>query len=80
MLVLSRRPQQSLFIGPDIVITVLDVNGDNVRIGISAPPEVDIHREEITKENPRSGLVAGEGTGSHRTRSPRPRRAGPGRS
>ncbi|WP_307781321.1 carbon storage regulator CsrA [Agilicoccus flavus] len=47
MLVLSRRPQQSLLIGHDVVVTVLEVNGDTVRIGIKAPSDVDIHREEI---------------------------------
>lgn len=47
MLVLSRRPQQSLLIGHDVVVTVLEVNGDTVRIGIKAPADVDIHREEI---------------------------------
>lgn len=50
MLVLSRRPQQSLLIGNDVVVTVLEVNGDTVRIGISAPSDVDIHREEIYRD------------------------------
>jgi carbon storage regulator len=50
VLVLSRRPQQSFVIGHDIVITVLEVNGDNVRIGIKAPRDVDIHREEVYLE------------------------------
>lgn len=50
MLVLSRRPQQSLLIGHDVVVTVLEVNGDTVRIGITAPSDVDIHREEIYRD------------------------------
>ena len=50
MLVLSRRPQQSLLIGHDVVVTVLEVNGDTVRIGIKAPADVDIHREEIYQD------------------------------
>ena len=50
MLVLSRRPQQSFVIGHDIVITVLEVNGDTVRLGIAAPRDVDIHREEVYRE------------------------------
>lgn len=50
MLVLSRRPQQSLLIGHDVVVTVLEVNGDTVRIGIKAPSDVDIHREEIYQD------------------------------
>lgn len=58
MLVLSRRPQQSLLIGHDVVITVLEVNGDTVRIGISAPPEVQIHREEVYRDLQRSNREA----------------------
>jgi carbon storage regulator len=50
MLVLSRRPQQSFIIGHDIVITVLEVNGDTVRVGIDAPRDVAVHREEIYRE------------------------------
>ena len=50
MLVLSRRPTQSFVIGHDIVVTVLEVNGDTVRLGIAAPPEVTIHREEVYRE------------------------------
>ncbi|MCB1254045.1 MAG: carbon storage regulator CsrA [Austwickia sp.] len=58
MLVLSRRPQQSLLIGNDVVVTVLEVNGDTVRIGISAPPEVDIHREEVYLDLKKSNAAA----------------------
>lgn len=58
MLVLSRRPQQSLLIGHNVVITVLEVNGDTVRIGISAPPEIDIHREEVYRDLQRSNEEA----------------------
>lgn len=50
MLVLSRRPQQSFVIGHDVVITVLEVNGDNVRLGIAAPRNVEVHREEVYRE------------------------------
>lgn len=50
MLVLSRRPQQSFVIGHDIVVTVLEVNGDTVRVGIAAPRDVTIHREEVYRE------------------------------
>ena len=58
MLVLSRRPQQSFVIGHDIVITVLEVNGDTVRLGIAAPRDVDIHREEVYRELQRANLTA----------------------
>ncbi len=47
MLVLSRRLGESLVIGDDIRLTVLGVSGNQVRIGIAAPKEVSVHREEI---------------------------------
>lgn len=47
MLVLSRRLGESLIIGTDIKITVLGINGAQVRLGIDAPREVDVHREEV---------------------------------
>lgn len=50
MLVLTRRPNQSIVIGGDVVITVLEVRGDQVRIGIKAPREVDVHRDEVWAE------------------------------
>ncbi len=50
MLVLSRRPGESIMIGHEIVLTVLEVRGDVVRIGIKAPRDVDVHREEIFLE------------------------------
>ena len=65
MLVLSRRPQQSFVIGHDIVITVLEVNGDTVRLGIAAPRDVDIHREEVYRELQQANTTAA---------SPRPTR------
>ena len=50
MLVLTRRPDQSILVGRDIVITVLEVRGDQVRVGISAPAEIAIRREELVIE------------------------------
>ena len=47
MLVLSRKTDESLLIGDDIKVTVLDIRGGQVRIGISAPSSIKIHREEI---------------------------------
>lgn len=64
MLVLSRRPQQSLLIGNDVVVTVLEVNGDTVRIGITAPPEVDIHREEVYLDLKKSNVDAATAPGA----------------
>jgi len=50
MLVLSRRERESVMIGHDIVVTVLSIGGDHVRLGIQAPRDIDVHREEVYKE------------------------------
>jgi carbon storage regulator len=50
VLVLTRRANQSIMIGADIVVTVLEVRGDQVRIGIDAPRSVSVHREEVFRE------------------------------
>ena len=47
MLVLSRRVNESLLIDKEIKITVLDIKGGQVRLGITAPPEIKVHREEV---------------------------------
>lgn len=47
MLVLSRQKDESIVIGDDIVITIVDVRGDKVRLGINAPREISVHRQEI---------------------------------
>ena len=47
MLVLTRQANQSIMIGPDVVVTVLDIRGDQVRLGIRAPRSVTVHREEV---------------------------------
>lgn len=47
MLVLSRRPDEALIIGDNIKITVLGISGNQIRIGITAPKEVSVHREEV---------------------------------
>jgi carbon storage regulator len=49
MLILSRRPGESLTIGDEITITVVGVNGNQIRLGITAPREVRVLREEIYK-------------------------------
>jgi carbon storage regulator len=50
MLVLSRRTGESIAIGDDIVVTVLEVRGDVVRVGIDAPRSVSVHRAEVLAE------------------------------
>jgi len=47
MLILTRKDNESLCIGDEIVITVLGVKGNQVRIGINAPKDIDVHREEV---------------------------------
>jgi carbon storage regulator len=50
VLVLTRRANQSIMIGHNIVVTVLEVRGDQIRIGIRAPREIDVHREEVFRQ------------------------------
>ena len=47
MLILSRRTGEKLIIGDDIVVTVVETKGNQIRVGIDAPREVPVHREEI---------------------------------
>jgi len=47
LLILSRRTDESIVIGDEVTITILSVKGKQVRIGITAPPDVSVHREEI---------------------------------
>ncbi len=47
MLILTRRIGETLVIGDDVTVTILGVKGNHIRLGINAPKEVSIHREEI---------------------------------
>jgi carbon storage regulator len=47
MLVLSRQKDESIMIGDDVEITIVDVRGDKVRLGIAAPREIAVHRREV---------------------------------
>lgn len=61
MLVLSRHRDESIIIADNIVVTVVDVRGDKVRLGIEAPSEVPVHRQEvfdaIQRENQQASQV-----------------------
>lgn len=60
MLVLTRKANQSIVIGKDIVITILDVHRDQIRIGIDAPREVDVHRLEVFEALEKANQEASE--------------------
>lgn len=47
MLILTRKPSESVIIGDDITVTILQIHGNQVRIGVTAPKEVNIRREEL---------------------------------
>ena len=47
MLVLSRHRDESIMIGDDVVVTIVDIRGDKVRLGIEAPQHIPVHRQEV---------------------------------
>jgi len=49
MLILTRHPSEAILIGPDVIVTVLAIRGAQVRLGISAPKDIPVHREEIAE-------------------------------
>ena len=55
MLVLSRKKNESVIIRDDIVVTVVEIRGDKVRLGIEAPKEVTVHRREVYEKIKESG-------------------------
>ncbi|MEZ5235860.1 MAG: carbon storage regulator CsrA [Acidimicrobiia bacterium] len=74
MLVLTRRTNQSIVIGPDVTITVVEIRGEQVRLGISAPRHVTVHREEVLEqirdENRRAAAMSGDDTAMLPRRAP----------
>ncbi|MFZ5829792.1 MAG: carbon storage regulator CsrA [Planctomycetota bacterium] len=61
MLVLSRQRDESIIIGDNVIVTVVDIRGDKVRLGIEAPGEIPVHRQEvyeaIQRENRRAAQL-----------------------
>ncbi|NLX22216.1 MAG: carbon storage regulator CsrA [Phycisphaerae bacterium] len=58
MLVLSRQRDQTIMIGDNIEITVVDIRGDKVRLGITAPGEISVHRKEVYEAIKRENRAA----------------------
>jgi len=58
VLILTRRVGENVIVGDDIVISVIEVRGDAVRIGIQAPRSVAVHREEVYRELQRANEAA----------------------
>lgn len=63
MLILTRRVGETLMIGDEVTVTVLGVKGNQVRIGVNAPRDVSVHREEIYERIKREQADAGQSTG-----------------
>ncbi len=82
MLVLSRQKDETIMIGDDIEITVVDIRGDKVRLGVSAPKSISVHRKEvydaIRRENREAAQVKPEDLAGLGKTKPNPPTTGPG--
>lgn len=58
MLVLTRKLNESIMVGDDVKITIVDVKGDQVKLGITAPRQVAVHREEVYREIQKENQLA----------------------
>lgn len=77
MLVLSRQRDQTIMIGDDIEITIVDIRGDKVRLGITAPRATPVHRKEVynaiqREAADRAGISTCEGCGYFECKCPHP--------
>ncbi len=77
MLVLSRQRDESIIIGDNIVVTIVDIRGDKVRLGIQAPTEIPVHRREvfeaIQRENMQASRVQPNELGELKQSPPKPK-------
>lgn len=75
MLVLSRERDQTIIIGDEVEITIVDVRGDKVRLGITAPSRIAVHRKEvyeaIRRENAQASCVDRSAIADHQAKTPR---------
>ena len=62
MLVLSRRTNQSIIIGDNIEVMIVEIQGDQVKVGIKAPKEITVHRKEIFEQIQRANIEAAKGS------------------
>jgi carbon storage regulator len=69
MLILTRRVGETVMIGNDVTVTILGVKGNQVRVGINAPKNVAVHREEIYERIKREQQGDGDQQGEHRNAS-----------
>lgn len=78
MLVLSRRPGESVVIGNEVTVTVLEVRGDQIRVGIDAPRDVQVHRAEVFRQlESENADAAGKAASARRLVARRPPMARP---
>lgn len=73
MLVLSRQRDESIIIGDDIKITIVDIRGDKVRLGIEAPTSIPVHRQEVYEAIQRENQQASGDGAAPEARPPRSR-------
>ena len=71
MLILTRRVGETLMIGDSVTVTILGVKGNQVRVGITAPKDVAVHREEIFQRIGREGPGSAPGSAADDTGLPR---------
>ena len=77
MLVLSRQRDETIMIGDDVEVTIVDIRGDKVRLGITAPREISVHRKEVYEAIKRENRAAAQVKPEDVPELPGPPPAGP---